>query len=388
MYTSKNSTRQILLTLVSIIFTFGLNSGVLLPLLSILLEEQGIAASWNGVNASILYLGIIICSPFMETLLNRFGYKPMLLTGIILSIVIMLSFPFFPHFGIWLALRLFMGICGHMCHYSTIVWLTTVAPINLRGRYIAYYGFAFGLGFSLGPILTQLKSFSIYIPFAVNATLTFLTLLLAFKLSNEFPEKETDTIQQKNKVQMYKKVFRISWFAILCTFSYGFMEAAISGSLPIYLERNNLGDSNTSWILMMFFLSGLITQMPIGWLSDKFDRKYVILIAVSFGIFGFLMAAITKSSFWNLILFLTIAGMGVGSIYSLGVSFMTDCTPKSLLPKGNILCGVFFSVGSILGPLSGGVYIQFLPGYHFAWLFVIVFSILWLGLFIARPTKL
>ena len=47
---------------------------------------------------------------------------------------------------------------------------------------------------------------------------------------------------------------------------------------------------------------------------------------------------------------------------------MTDLTPKALLPTGNLLCGIFFSIGSLTGPFMGGVFLQFFEGFSFLWL--------------------
>ena len=55
------------------------------------------------------------------------------------------------------------------------------------------------------------------------------------------------------------------------------------------------------------------------------------------------------------------AGMSVGSMFSLGITYMADLTPKELLPTGNLLCGIFFSLGSLSGPFIGGVYLEMFP---------------------------
>ena len=53
-----------------------------------------------------------------------------------------------------------------------------------------------------------------------------------------------------------------------------------------------------------------------------------------------------------------LAGMVIGSCFSLGLGFMTDLLPRHLLPAGNILSGIAFSLGSIMGPVLGGVFIE------------------------------
>jgi MFS family permease len=53
--------------------------------------------------------------------------------------------------------------------------------------------------------------------------------------------------------------------------------------------------------------------------------------------------------------------MFIGTLFSMGMTFVSDLLPNSLLPLGNILAGVSFSIGSILGPLTGGFLIKAWP---------------------------
>ena len=70
-----------------------------------------------------------------------------------------------------------------------------------------------------------------------------------------------------------------------------------------------------------------------------------------------------------------LAGMSVGSLFSLGITYMADLTPKELLPTGNLLCGIFFSLGSLSGPIFGGLYLQVAQGFSFLLLIACVLGI-------------
>lgn len=54
---------------------------MLLPLLAILLENNGVSSTVNGLHATGLYIGILVASPFLEGPLRKFGYKPMIIAG-------------------------------------------------------------------------------------------------------------------------------------------------------------------------------------------------------------------------------------------------------------------------------------------------------------------
>lgn len=79
------------------------------------------------------------------------------------------------------------------------------------------------------------------------------------------------------------------------------------------------------------------------------------------------------------VVFFFILGILLGSLYSLGLSYMTDLTPLELLPAGNILVGMCFSLGSIIGPSATGMMIGIFGNQIF---YFVVAGILVLGCFL------
>ncbi|MFJ3390027.1 MFS transporter [Lysinibacillus sp. NPDC086135] len=111
-------------------------------------------------------------------------------------------------------------------------------------------------------------------------------------------------------------------------------------------------------ILSVFTFGAILTQVPLGAMGDKVGRRNVLLIG-SFGgtvIFG--IASFVEHSQIAVAVAFFFTGTLVGSMFSLGITFMADLTPKELLPTGNLLCGIALSIGSLTGPL-GGVYLEY-----------------------------
>ena len=134
--------------LVTIVSISGFSQGMLLPLISIIFEQDGLSASLNGLNATGLYIGTLLVSPFMEQPLRRFGYKPIIMIGGILVFMSLLLFPLWKSVIFWFVLRLFIGIGDHLLHFSTQTWITSFSSKDRLGRNIALYGLSFGIGFS------------------------------------------------------------------------------------------------------------------------------------------------------------------------------------------------------------------------------------------------
>src|SRR5699024_1701333 len=100
---------------------------MLLPLLAIILEQNGVASSVNGLHATGLYLGILIASPFMEKPLRKFGYKPIIMLGGILVFTSLALFPVWQALWFWFVLRMAVGIGDQMIHFGTQTCITSTA---------------------------------------------------------------------------------------------------------------------------------------------------------------------------------------------------------------------------------------------------------------------
>src|SRR5699024_4392692 len=128
----------------------------------------------------------------------------------------------------------------------------------------------------------------------------------------------------------------------------------------------------------------IITQLPLGMLSDRFGRKNILMFVFSVGIICFILAGILEASVTALFILFMLSGMFIGSIFSLGIAYMTDLLPNTLLPAGNIMISVWFSIGSIIGPLLSGTFIDLFPNISFFYLVVAMLGIVLVAMSLKR----
>jgi len=371
--------------LIAIVSISGFSQGMLLPLIAIIFEKDGFSSSLNGFHATALYLGILIISPFMERPLRKYGYKPIIMIGGALVVLSLFLFPFWKSFWFWFILRLFIGVGDHALHFATQTWITSFSPENKRGRNISIYGLSFGLGFALGPLMAPLIQVNEALPFMISSGLCFLAWLLLFLLKNDFPEQDVSLQSVQNTFGRFVSTFKYAWVAFLPTFGYGFLEASLNGSFPVYALRIGHEVANVSIVLTAFAIGGIVFQLPLGILSDRFGRQNILISILLLGAIFFICAGVFEQSITLLTIFIFIAGMLVGSTFSLGISYMTDLVPKNLLPTGNLLCGISFSIGSLTGPYAGGLFIQYFERLSF--FYIVSFVLLFIFLCIAFSSK-
>lgn len=373
--------------LVSIVAISGFSQGMLLPLIAIIFEQDGVSSSMNGLHATGLYIGILIASPLMEAPLRRFGYKPIILAGGLAVAVSLALFPVWKSFWFWFFLRLAIGIGDHMLHFATQTWITSFSPKERLGRNISLYGLFFGLGFAAGPLMTGFVEINTSLPFIISSAVSLAAWLTVWLLKNERPEQDLESTSFFGTMKRFGKVFKYAWVAFLPPFGYGFLEASLSGNFPVYAMRSGIGVEAVALLLPAFATGGILSQLPLGILSDRLGRRSVLLFITSTGFLTFTAAGFLENSTTGLLVCFFLAGTLVGSTFSLGISYMADLLPKQLLPAGNLMCGIFFSFGSISGPFIGGVAIELMKGISFFYVISTMLLLIFLALAAVRPEK-
>ena len=265
--------------------------------------------------------------------------------------------------------------------------MTSFTPKQQLGRNIAIYGLSFGVGFAAGPLFVPLVNVFEGLPFIVSGILCMLAWSLVFFLKNDFPDIIKGTEAESGLLGRFKTTTAFAWLAFLGPFGYGFLESSLNAIYPVYALRNGLSVAWVSVILASFSVGGIVSQLPLGTLSDRIGRRPVFLIALGGGAMSFFVASAFEASVVAVVILLFIAGMFVGSIFSLGIAYMSDLTPKELLPTRKSSLRIFFSLGSLTGPLLGGLFLEFDAAFSFLLLISIFLATLFMILVSRKPKE-
>lgn len=346
--------------LILVIIAAGLSQGLLLPVLSIFMEERGISSSVNGLHAAALYIGSFGMSLVAVKVLERIGFKKLLLGGMVLVMVALPLFPLISNLEVWFILRLLVGIGDNALHFASQLWMMLITPPNQRGRNISIYGMSYGIGFSIGPLAIRLLPYGQLVPFLLLAILFALVALLVYlQMPDTMPDKLDEGKGKASGSRKTLRIYRLAWFALIPSVLYGYMEAAMNSNFPIYGLRTGLTAGEIATLLPFFGIGGLILQLPLGYLSDRYGRKIILMIAGSLGGLLFLIVPLIGSDYFGLLVIFMLTGGLVGSFFSLGLAYAADILPRHLLPTANVIASIHFNIGSIAGPNLGGAAMHF-----------------------------
>jgi MFS family permease len=154
-------------------------------------------------------------------------------------------------------------------------------------------------------------------------------------------------------------------------FLLGGVFAAQFGMSAVYGSRVGLSVGEISFFISAIYVAALVLQYPIGWLSDRMDRRRLIIWIAMLGGLGSLIAFIVPGSFLLIILSGAIVGGTSNPLYALLIAYTNDYLEKEDMAAAS--GGLLFinGLGAIMGPLIVGLMMDVIGDNGF-WLFTAV----------------
>jgi EmrB/QacA subfamily drug resistance transporter len=122
-----------------------------------------------------------------------------------------------------------------------------------------------------------------------------------------------------------------------------------------------------SWVFSGFLLASTVTVPIYGKLSDLYGRKIIFILGCTVMVIGSILCALSDTMV-QLIIFRVIQGLGAGGIMAVATTIVGDIFTVEERGKMQGLFSTVWGVSAIIGPLLGGLIIQFLS---WPWVFYI-----------------
>lgn len=326
-------------------------NGLLVTVLTIRGASLGFSETVIGLMQACYPLGALIGSAVTPKLIERVGhvrsFGALASLCSIASIVHLITTDPWS----WGAMRFLAGLCFPGLYVIAESWLNAKAANNMRAITLSIYFVIQTLGASAGQQLAGMKDPSGMFLFglaSILVSLSLVPLLLSHTQAPEYHAPERLSII---------RLARISPMSVSGTFLNGIAQAAFYTTVPLYGLALGLGATEAASLLVVGTLAGAALQFPIGWVSDRMDRRVVVgALSVLTTIMGVSVAV----GLWGNSPFsvMVIAGASILPVYSLCVAHGNDLIkPSQIVPASGtmvltlnigILCGAF------LGPFMIG----------------------------------
>src|SRR4051794_27812950 len=128
----------------------------------------------------------------------------------------------------------------------------------------------------------------------------------------------------------------------------------VSTSLPRIVSDLGGSQSAYTWVVTSTLLALTISTPVWGKLSDLYDRKLLIQIGLTIYVIGSILAGMAQSTAW-LIACRVVQGLGVGGLTALVQVILSDLVSPRERGRYSGYLGAVFGLGTVAGPLIGGV---------------------------------
>jgi MFS family permease len=124
--------------------------------------------------------------------------------------------------------------------------------------------------------------------------------------------------------------------------------------VPAYTRAYHLSDVRAGALLSASSLAIVVASVPAGRLSDRFGARVVTLVAAAIAAAAMLASAVAPT-FAALLLARLAFGVGSGTIWSAGISWLSDSAPVEIRDRTLALVVTTAGVGSTIGPVFAGL---------------------------------
>jgi len=353
----------------------------------------------TGTMMSGYFVGFFIGATMVPKLVTKVGHIRVFAAFASMASLSSLIHIVFVDPYVWILARFLTGFSMIGIFIIVESWLNDRANNKTRGKVLSLYMLITYVGMALGNFLLNVSNPKDYEPF-ILISLLFSIALIPILLTKRKPPKFKKTSSIK-----IKELFKISPFGSVSMFCTGFIFAPIFSLLSVYAITMKLTIFETSLLLVGVMLAGALFQWPIGSLSDKYDRRKIIIgssiAAIFFSLsaifvsgignslsnlfiestvsFNYFSTAMDKTKLFIFIILL--AGVTL-PLFSLNLALVNDYIPKEKFVAAGGGLNIIFGLGAMAGPVMCSTLMHFLgPNGFFIHLLFFLFAIIIFGFY-------
>ena len=333
------------------------NSWALLFGMFLLMLGNGLQGTLLGVRGSIegmspqtmswvmtgYFVGFLFGSQLTPNMIRRVGHVRVFaaLGSLVSACLILYAAWTNPYF--WFLLRIIVGFCFSGIYVVAESWLNDSSSNETRGQTLSAYLIVHMMGIVLAQAVLNFadpSGYMLFIIISVVVSLSFAPILLSVSPAPQFQTSKRMTLSQ---------LWSISPLGVVGQFFLGAIFAALFGMASVYGTERGLTVKDISLFVAAIYFGGMILQYPIGWVSDRMDRRVLIFIVCSIGTFFSFAANLSDSFIWLLIVAFIIGGVS-NPLYSLYIAYTNDYLEHDDMASAS--GGLIFltGIGAIFGP--------------------------------------
>jgi len=340
-------TLRILWSLLASVALLLVGVGLFNTFIGLRAAAEGFATETVGLMMSGYFVGLVAGTLRCGRLVNRVGHIRAFAAFCGLTAALVCLFPFLVSAPAWFLLRVLLGFNLAGLYMVAESWLNDRATPQTRGTMLSFYMMTTYLALGAGQFLLN----------AGDLAGLELFMITAMALSLAVVPVAVTRAPSPSPVEAphfgFARLYAVSPVAVTGCICSGACIGALYGMGPVYAQRMGLSLPQISQFMGILVLSGLALQLPIGRLSDRYDRRDVITaVAGACGLASLLLVVFASHSTAGLFVLAALYGGTVATLYPLSIAYANDyLEPEELVPASGGLV-LAFAAGAAVGPLA------------------------------------
>lgn len=331
-----------------------LSGGILGIVTPLGLQAMGLGTSGIGVIAALYAAGFMAGAAYAPKIIGRIGNIRCFSVAAAICGIGSLTLYMAPNALGWSAVRIFQGVGFAMMFTAAEAWLGEATEPEQRGGVMGFYHVVAKLALLVGPVM--IIGFSALDPGNFVLAGIFLAAAL-IPICMTYQPEPTHTIVDALSLQT---IIRIAPSAALGVFLAGVINSGTLALLPVFAGAYAPSGHETSFAVMTYAaanVGGLLSQWPLGRLSDRIDRRTIVAAMAFVAGASALLLGIVSNDISPLAMLSLLALWGAGSLSFYGISVAHGVDRVRTGQVTQLMSGLLFiwAAGSVIGPIASGL---------------------------------
>lgn len=345
------------------IFLLMIGNGLQGSLIGIRGSIENFSTGELSIITSAYFVGFLFGSRVTPELIRRVGHvRVFAALGSLISAILIL-YPTITEPWAWILLRVLFGFAFSGVYVTAESWLNDSATNETRGQALSLYLIAQMAGIVSSQMLLNVADPAGFVLFVIPSVLVSLAFAPILLTVSRTPSFET------TKPMQLRELYGISPLGFVGMALLGAIFAAQFGMASVYGTEAGFTVAQISLFVSAIFLGGMLFQYPFGWLSDRMDRRWLILGAGAGGAVAGLIGLLGGANFEVILFAGFIMGGMSNPLYALLIAYTNDYlgTEDMAAASGGLI--FVNGLGAISGPiLTGWIMTMVGPGGFWAYL--------------------
>lgn len=355
-------------------------NGVQSTLLGIRGGIEGFGTWEMSIVMSAYFVGFLGGSRVAPDMIRRVGHVRVFAALASFISAVLILYPTIANPWVWAVGRVVIGFCFSGVYVTAESWLNNAATNENRGKALSVYLIVQMVGIVVAQGLLMTADPSGYVLFVIPSVLVSISFAPILLSISPTPAFET------TKAMSLKDLVKTSPLGTVGMLLLGGVFSAQFGMSAVYGSEIGLSVTEISLFVGAFYIGATVIQCPLGWLSDRMDRRVLIAFAAFVGGVGAVIGMLFGEDFMLLLVAATLVGGFANPLYSLLIAHTNDYLDVEDMAAASGGMVFLSGVGAITGPLITG-WIMEVMGPSGFFLFIAVLMLAIAGYAMFRMTR-